>query len=51
MPATRPRQPASTRPSGATTDSGFAYSREQFCQIVEDVLAMAAELGASDAAS
>ena len=51
MPASRPRQPASSRASGATTDSGFAYSREQFCQIVEDVLAMAAELGASDAAA
>jgi PmbA protein len=34
----------------ATTASrtGFAYSREQFQQIVEDVLGMARELGASD---
>ncbi|MGM9485806.1 metalloprotease PmbA [Ideonella sp. YS5] len=29
--------------------TGFAYSREQFQQIVEDVLGMARELGASDA--
>jgi PmbA protein len=29
--------------------SGFAYSREQFQQIVEDVLGMAKRLGASDA--
>lgn len=32
-----------------TTDRGFAYSLPQFQQIVEDVLAMAARLGASDA--
>jgi PmbA protein len=31
------------------TRSGFAYQREQFQQIVEDVLGMARELGASDA--
>lgn len=30
-------------------DTGFAYSREQFQQIVEDVLGMAKQLGASDA--
>jgi PmbA protein len=30
-------------------DSGFAYSREQFQQIVDDVLGMAKRLGASDA--
>jgi len=30
-------------------DSGFAYTREQFQQIVEDVLAMARQAGASDA--
>src|SRR5437870_3453970 len=30
-------------------DSGFAYSREQFQQIVDDVPDMAKELGASDA--
>jgi PmbA protein len=30
-------------------DAGFAYRREQFQQIVEDVLAMARDLGASDA--
>ena len=32
-----------------TTDRGFAYSLPQFQQIVEDVLAMAARLGATDA--
>jgi PmbA protein len=31
------------------TRTGFAYSREQFQQIVEDVLGMARELGTSDA--
>jgi PmbA protein len=31
------------------SDSGFAYSREQFQQIVEDALAIARDLGASDA--
>ena len=31
------------------SDAGFAYSREQFQQIVEDVLGMARALGASDA--
>ena len=32
-----------------SADKGFAYSREQFQQIVEDVLAMAKAQGASDA--
>lgn len=32
-----------------TTDRGFAYSLPQFQQIVEDVLGMAARLGATDA--
>ena len=32
-----------------TTDRGFAYSLPQFQQIVEDVLAMATRLGATDA--
>jgi len=32
-----------------TPDSGFAYTREQFQQIVEDTLAEARRLGASDA--
>ncbi|MBK7617690.1 MAG: metalloprotease PmbA [Vitreoscilla sp.] len=32
-----------------SADQGFAYSREQFQQIVEDVLAMAKAQGASDA--
>jgi PmbA protein len=36
-----------TAPTPART--GFAYSREQFQQIVEDVLGIARELGASDA--
>ncbi|MEF7616332.1 metalloprotease PmbA [Aquincola sp. MAHUQ-54] len=33
----------------ATTAKGFAYTREQFQQCVEDALAMARKLGASDA--
>jgi len=32
-----------------TADSGFAFRREQFQQIVEDTLALARKLGASDA--
>jgi len=34
-----------------TTAQGFAYSREQFQQLVEDVLTMARAVGASDAAT
>jgi PmbA protein len=37
-----------TRPA-AVTHSGFAYPREQFQQLVEDALAFAKSLGASDA--
>jgi PmbA protein len=33
----------------SSADSGFAYTRDQFQQIVEDVLARAKQLGASDA--
>jgi PmbA protein len=33
----------------SSDDSGFAYRREQFQQIVEDTLALARKLGASDA--
>ncbi len=33
------------------TDNGFAYRREQFQQIVEDTLAIAGAVGASDAAA
>ena len=36
-------------PHQQTTDQGFAYSLPQFQQIVEDVLGMAAKLGATDA--
>jgi len=38
-----------TSSSSPTTSQGFAYSREQFQQIVDDVLGMAKALGASDA--
>ncbi len=38
-----------TMTSSSPSRTGFAYSREQFQQIVEDVLAMARELGTSDA--
>jgi PmbA protein len=39
----------SQSPTNKTTDSGFAYRREQFQQIVDDVLLLARNLGASDA--
>ena len=35
--------------SGSTTSQGFAFRREQFQQIIEDTLAVARQLGASDA--
>ena len=35
--------------SAQRSDSGFAYRKEQFQQIVEDTLALARQLGASDA--
>jgi PmbA protein len=35
----------------STTPQGFAYAREQFQQIIEDTLAIARGLGASDAAA
>lgn len=38
-----------TMTSSSPSRTGFAYSREQFQQIVDDVLAMARELGTSDA--
>jgi PmbA protein len=38
----------SARAAG-TTESGFAYRKEQFQQIVEDTLALARQMGASDA--
>ncbi len=38
----------SSRAAGAT-DTGFAYRQEQFQQIVEDSLALARQMGASDA--
>src|SRR5215207_3809382 len=37
--------------TGPRTSQGFAYSREQFQQLVEDVLNLAREVGASDAAA
>jgi PmbA protein len=37
--------------SGSTTSQGFAFTREQFQQIIEDVLALAKGIGASDAAA
>ncbi|MBI5257410.1 MAG: metalloprotease PmbA [Burkholderiales bacterium] len=37
--------------SGSTTSQGFAFSREQFQQIIEDTLAIARGIGASDAAA
>ncbi len=39
----------STLATAPTSDSGFAYRRDQFQQVVDDVLTMARELGASDA--
>ena len=37
--------------SGSTTSQGFAFNRDQFQQIIDDTLAMARDLGASDAAA
>jgi PmbA protein len=37
--------------TGPRTSQGFAYSREQFQQLVDDVLSLAREVGASDAAA
>ena len=37
--------------SGSTTSQGFAFTREQFQQIIEDTLAIAKSNGASDAAA
>ena len=37
--------------SGSTTSQGFAYQRDQFQQIIEDTLDIAAAQGASDAAA
>ena len=38
-----------TAQSHTPTPSGFAYQREQFQQIVEDVLGLARDLGTTDA--
>jgi PmbA protein len=51
MPSARSRSPARAGTAGATTDRGFAYTRDRFREIVEDALELAAELGASDAAA
>jgi len=37
--------------SGSTTSQGFAFTRDQFQQIIDDTLAIAKDLGASDAAA
>ena len=37
--------------SGSTTSQGFAYQREQFQQIIDDTLAIAKALGATDSAA
>ncbi len=37
--------------TGSTVSEGFAFRREQFQQLIEDTLAIAAALGASDAAA
>src|SRR6478736_6000642 len=51
-PPRRPR-PAKLRlePMTDTKNQGFAFPREQFQQIIEDVLAIARKVGASDAAA
>jgi len=38
-----------TQKSAAASHKGFAYSREQFQQLIEDTLALARKLGATDA--
>ena len=37
--------------SGSTRSQGFAFQRDQFQQIIEDTLAIARKLGASDSAA
>ncbi len=37
--------------SGSTISQGFAFNREQFQQIIDDTLAIAKNLGATDAAA
>jgi PmbA protein len=51
MPSARSRSPARAGTAGATIDRGFAYTRDQFREVVEEALKLAAELGASDAAA
>jgi len=41
--------PATSAAPSASANSGFAYSRDQFQQLVDDALAFAKSLGASDA--
>ena len=41
--------PSTSRPATPSTPHGFSYSRETFRQLVEDTLALARQLGASDA--
>lgn len=43
--------PHTRRPTASSADTGFAYPRDQFEQLVEDVLGLARKLGASDAAA
>jgi len=50
MSVSRPLAPRTAR-SPASKPAGFAYSREQFQQVVEDALTFARSVGASDAAA
>jgi PmbA protein len=49
LPANDTMPDSKTAQTAPAAERGFAYSRAQFQQLVEDVLAMARELGASDA--
>jgi PmbA protein len=57
MPAQTPKsaaknsQATAAKPSSTGQESGFAYSREQFQQLIEDSLKIARQLGATDAAA
>ena len=46
-----PKNKAASLASPTTPSTGFAYSREQFQQLIEDALSLARKKGASDAAA
>ena len=51
MAATQKKTASAAAPSSANQQSGFAYSRAEFQQLIEDTLKLAGKLGATDAAA